>query len=62
MKGDNNVIDSMEVEPESTGVDDNIVIPWSDQHECRIVIARLRNNKAAGADSLLAELFKHGGE
>ncbi|XP_049316710.1 uncharacterized protein LOC125779404 [Bactrocera dorsalis] len=38
--------------------DDGADVPLPDREEVRIAIARLKNNKAAGADGLPAELFK----
>ena len=49
-------------DPDTPIVDDGIVVPLPDHDEVRIAITRLKNNKAAGADGLPAELFKHGGE
>lgn len=59
LNGDSSAIDRMELEPESTVIDYNVVVPPVDQHEVRIAIAQLKNNKAAG---LSAELVKHDGE
>ena len=42
--------------------DDGIDCPPPNQDEVRTAIARLKNNKAAGADGLPAELFKTGGD
>ncbi|XP_054081972.1 uncharacterized protein LOC128919982 [Zeugodacus cucurbitae] len=47
-------------EPDSPIDDDGIPLP--DHEQIRIAITRLKNNKAAGADKLPAELFKYGGE
>ncbi|XP_062135135.1 uncharacterized protein LOC133844877 [Drosophila sulfurigaster albostrigata] len=43
-------------------IDDNVDIPLPSHDEVRVAIMRLKNNKAAGADGLPAELFKAGGE
>ena len=43
-------------------VDDGLECPPPSQTEVRSAISRLKNNKAAGADGLPAELFKFGGE
>ncbi|XP_049301820.1 LINE-1 retrotransposable element ORF2 protein isoform X6 [Bactrocera dorsalis] len=51
-----------EGEPDSPIDDDGADVPLPDHEEVRIAITRLKNNKAAGADGLPAELFKHGGE
>ncbi|XP_049315624.1 uncharacterized protein LOC125779109 [Bactrocera dorsalis] len=51
-----------EGEPDTPIDDDGADVPLPDHEEVRIAIARLKNNKAAGADGLPAELFKHGGE
>ncbi|XP_050337863.1 uncharacterized protein LOC126764111 [Bactrocera neohumeralis] len=51
-----------EGEPGSPIDDDGADVPLPDHEEVRIAIARLKNNKAAGADGLPAELFKHGGD
>lgn len=42
--------------------DDGIECIPPSQNEVRIAVSRLKNNKAAGADGLPAELFKTGGE
>ena len=41
--------------------DDRVEIPPPSQDEVKVAIQRLKNNKAAGADGLAAELFKTGG-
>ncbi|XP_049316314.1 potassium voltage-gated channel protein Shal isoform X2 [Bactrocera dorsalis] len=51
-----------EGEPVTPIDDDGAGVPLPDHEEVRIAIARLKNNKVAGADGLPAELFKHGGE
>ncbi|XP_049304006.1 uncharacterized protein LOC125776321 [Bactrocera dorsalis] len=51
-----------EGEPDTPIDDDGADVPLPDHEEVRIAITRLKNNKAAGADGLPAELFKHGGE
>ena len=43
-------------------IDDGIECIPPSQDEVRIAINRLKNNKAAGADGLQAELFKTGGQ
>jgi len=42
--------------------EDEVEIPPPSHDEVRIAIQRLKNNKAAGADGLPAELFKAGGD
>lgn len=42
-------------------ISDDLDIPPPRHHEVRVAIKRLKNNKAAGADGLPAELFKAGG-
>lgn len=42
--------------------DDGIEIPPPSKDEVSFAIRRLKNNKAAGADGLPAELFKVGGD
>ncbi|XP_054085666.1 LINE-1 retrotransposable element ORF2 protein isoform X1 [Zeugodacus cucurbitae] len=49
-------------EPDPPIDDDGTDVPLPDHEEIRIAITRLKNNKAAGADRLPAELFKYGGE
>ncbi|XP_054743445.1 uncharacterized protein LOC129248051, partial [Anastrepha obliqua] len=41
-------------------IDDNLDVPPPSHAEVRVAIQRLKNNKAAGADGLPAELFKTG--
>ena len=43
-------------------IDDGVDCPPPSQNEINTAIARLKNNKAAGADGLPAELFKAGGD
>ncbi|XP_054745958.1 uncharacterized protein LOC129250353 [Anastrepha obliqua] len=49
-------------DPDTPIVDNGIDVTLPDNDEVRIAITRLKNNKAAGADALPTELFKHGGE
>lgn len=51
-----------DVFPETPFANDGIDIPPPDYDEVCLAIRRLKNNKAAGADGLPAELFKTGGE
>ena len=46
----------------STILFDDVTVPPPSHEEVKIAIQRLKNNKAAGADNLSAELFKTGGE
>ncbi|XP_054084799.1 uncharacterized protein LOC128921370 [Zeugodacus cucurbitae] len=49
-------------EPDPPIDDDGTDVPLPDHEEIRIAITCRKNNKAAGADRLPAELFKYGGE
>ena len=51
-----------EADPETPALEDGVDIPPPDYDEVITAISRLKNNKAAGADGLPAELFKTGGE
>lgn len=53
--------DSDEVDPLTPIRDDGVEVPTPSHTEVEVAIQRLKNNKAAGADGLPAELFKTGG-
>ena len=57
--GDNT---AAEVLPDTTIADDGVDIPPPDYSEVCLAIQRLKNNKAAGADGIPAELYKTGGQ
>lgn len=53
---------SFSAEPETSNDNGGITVPLPDFDEIRMPIARLKYYKATEADTLPAELFKHGGE
>ncbi|XP_037930779.1 uncharacterized protein LOC119665622 [Teleopsis dalmanni] len=63
LSGDDNINSAIEEMPSVSPIEnDDVEIPPPSHNEVRVAIQRLKNNKAAGADGLPAELFKAGGD
>ncbi|XP_037928856.1 uncharacterized protein LOC119663271 [Teleopsis dalmanni] len=62
LSGDDNINSAIEEMPSVSPIEnDDVEIPPHSHNEVCVAIQRLKNNKAAGADGLPAELFKAGG-
>ena len=63
LRGDGDINTATRKDSEPTSIDDDgVEIPPSSHNEVRVAIQRLKNNKAAEPDGLLAELFKAEGD